>query len=249
MAHATCYKCCDPELTAAVKGKDSSFEGMRFRAKIVDVYDGDTIRCVFRWNGNLLQQKIRTIGYDSPEMKPLKSAPDRDAEKKAAHAARDALQQQIGGQTVFIRCGGFDKYGRLLATIFKPSGWLGREDGLNVNQWMIDNHYGVPYGGGTKAAFDPKGTHDALTPAARVGSAEEEAKRSHLTRPGTPYMSGAAHAGGVPHAVLDTYPHGAKAAALREKKAAAADHAWPRFAKEDAAAPSSIMYDHDLTAD
>ncbi len=153
LARASCHTCCDPELEAGVKGKDFSLDGQRFRAKAVDVYDGDTIRVQFRLSGTLYQMKARMAGYDSPEMKPSRSAPHREEEKKAAIAARDALYERIGGQMIYIHCGGFDKYGRLLVTVRKPCGFLGLKDGFNINQWMVAEKHGVPYDGGTKKPF------------------------------------------------------------------------------------------------
>ena len=58
-----------------------SFEGYECLAKIVDVYDGDTYTC-FKHNREIIKYKFRTYGYDSPEMKPLKSKPNREQEKK-----------------------------------------------------------------------------------------------------------------------------------------------------------------------
>ena len=132
----------DAELLEAVRGKDFSFKGERFAAKVVDVHDGDTCRVVFRFGGRLIQYVARLHGYDSPEIHPLKSKPNRDAEIAAAGAARDALAARTQG-LVEIVCGEFDKYGRLLVMMSK--------DGESVNDWMVANGHGVPYDGGKKA--------------------------------------------------------------------------------------------------
>jgi endonuclease YncB( thermonuclease family) len=137
LAHATC-------------GKDFSFAGQRFLAKIVDYYDGDTVRVAFEYGGQLIQYKARMAGYDSPEMKPLKSNPNREAEKAAAIAARAALIGKVGGALVYIECDEFDKYGRLLATVYLRDG---HENGENVNTWMVANGHGTPYDGGKKTPF------------------------------------------------------------------------------------------------
>lgn len=145
----------DIQLLAAKREKDFSFEGMRFLAKIVDYYDGDTVRVVFRFGGKLAQYRTRLVGYDSPEMKPPKSQPDRIQEIEAARTARKALiEKTLDHATelplVFIECGGFDKYGRVLITIYLRNN---DENGENVNDWMIQNGYGVAYNGGKKTAF------------------------------------------------------------------------------------------------
>ena len=48
-------------------------------------------------------------------------------------------------QLVYIKCGEFDKYGRLLGELR-----VNLEDDKSVNQQMIDNGYGYEYHGGTK---------------------------------------------------------------------------------------------------
>ena len=55
-----------------------------FDAKIVNVYDGDTCYAVFMLYNTPVKFKIRMNGYDSPEMKPLLSNPNRDKEKELA---------------------------------------------------------------------------------------------------------------------------------------------------------------------
>lgn len=143
----------DLELYAAEREADFSFEGQRFLAKIVDVYDGDTVRVTFRYAGKLTQYRARMAGYDSPEMRPPKTKPGRDEEVKAAHRAKDALISKLGDRIVYIGCGPFDKYGRLLVTVYARAGPGLTENGENVNQWMIANGHGVPYDGGTKIGF------------------------------------------------------------------------------------------------
>ena len=54
-----------------------------------------------------------------------------------------AISSGVGGSLVYIECGNFDKYGRLLVTMYA-------EDGENINEWMIKKGYGVPYEGGRK---------------------------------------------------------------------------------------------------
>ena len=140
----------EERLMAAVAGDVFSFAGQRFLAKIVDYYDGDTVTVAFEFNGRLIQYKARLVGYDSPEMKPLKTNPNRLAEKAAAAAARAALIGKVQGGLVYIECGEFDKYGRILVTAFLRAG---EENGENINEWMVAQGHGTPYDGGKKAAF------------------------------------------------------------------------------------------------
>jgi len=144
----------DHKLRHAEKTKKFSYQGMTVKAKMVDIYDGDTLTLVFRYRGELQQHSCRMMGYDSPEMKPLKSKPDREAEIEAAKAAKEALKELLERHTVVtVKCHQFDKYGRVLVTLWVPgrSGLFSCCGGdLNVNQWMIDQGYGYVYDGGTK---------------------------------------------------------------------------------------------------
>ena len=125
-----------------------SLDGQMKLCKVVDIYDGDTCRVVFNHNGHINKWNIRMNGYDSPEMRPSKSLENRLEIKKKAVESKNFLKSLIANspdQLVYLKCGGFDKYGRLLGELF-----INREDEISVNQQMIDNNYGYVYHGGTK---------------------------------------------------------------------------------------------------
>lgn len=137
----------DEDLTKAVLGEYFSFSGRKTQAKIVSVYDGDTCTAVFRLltnskNSPLIQYKIRMVGVDTPELKPLLSVPNRDQIMARAKEAKKAVEDKILNKIVTLDCQGFDKYGRILATI--------TVEGLNLNEWLIAQNYAVSYDGGTK---------------------------------------------------------------------------------------------------
>lgn len=114
-----------------------------FKAKIVRVYDGDTCFAVFFLNDSLVKFKIRMEGYDTPEIKPRLDIENRLDEIEKAKKAKQELERLILNQIVFLHCGGWDKYGRLLATIYT-------ETKINVNQHMIELNFGKEYYGGKK---------------------------------------------------------------------------------------------------
>jgi len=122
--------------------KNKSFIG-----KIVNIYDGDTCTIVIKNNGKLQKYKVRMNGYDSPEMKPKKNIVNRDQIKKNALEAKNALKNKINDKLIIIDCGDWDKYGRLLGTLYTIK--KGKKN-ININKWMIDNNYGYEYNGGTK---------------------------------------------------------------------------------------------------
>ena len=140
----------DYRLRNAIKADDFSYDGLLLNGRVVSVYDGDTLRIVFRYRGVLQQHSCRMLGYDSPEMKPPLKNKDRELEKDAALLAKAALEAQVT-QTPLIKveCHRFDKYGRILVVLYTRTRF-GRK-GYNINNYMLDNGYGVPYDGGTKA--------------------------------------------------------------------------------------------------
>ena len=127
-----------------------SLDGNFVECKVVDVYDGDTCKVVFPLNQKMYRWNVRLTGYDTPEMRPPRSQENRDQEINAARLARDFLKSKVmnDDQLVFIKCGEFDKYGRLLGTLF-----INQEDEVSVNDLMIQNGHGYAYDGGTKREF------------------------------------------------------------------------------------------------
>ena len=142
------------------------------RAKVVSCYDGDSFEAVMDLDGKLWRFDCRMLGYDSPEMKPLKTAANREAEKVAALRAKIALLSFLcdgvdivvsysnkmldecvkqNKKIVLLNCKEFDKYGRVLVEVGIPST---PADGANtVNNWMITNKFGYAYSGGTKKVY------------------------------------------------------------------------------------------------
>jgi endonuclease YncB( thermonuclease family) len=130
-----------------------SLEKLEIKAKIVKVYDGDTCYAVFILDNKPVKFKIRMNGYDSPEIKPLLSHPNRDKEIEAAKIAKSKLEELVLNKIVILECGKWDKYGRLLGTLYTLNtlNTLNKnKKDINVNDYMIKNNYGYSYDGGTK---------------------------------------------------------------------------------------------------
>ena len=104
------------------------------RAKVVEVYDGDTCTIVFYSNKELCHAKVRLLGIDTPEIKGK-----TEQEKAKAVVARDALSALILNQVVILSNTGIEQWGRILADI-----WL-RD--IHVNNYMLKEGHAVPYGG------------------------------------------------------------------------------------------------------
>ena len=133
---------------------------------VKSVYDGDTIVILVPMNirvfsniskelvdsnqpiSNQLDQiynyeiRLRLFGIDTPELKPLKSIPNREEHIKKANEAKNFLSQQILDKIVTIEFKENDKYGRPLGSIYL--------DNINLNNLMIEKGYAKIYSGGTK---------------------------------------------------------------------------------------------------
>ena len=125
-----------------------SLDGIKCWAKIVDCYDGDTCTIVIFLENKRIKYKARMKGYDSPEMKPLLNEPDRDEIKKNAIKAKNRFIELVGGinSIVWVECGKFDKYGRLLLVVYPKNS----TKCITVNEIMIQEGFGYSYDGGTK---------------------------------------------------------------------------------------------------
>jgi len=105
-----------------------------YKAVVVSVYDGDTIRCDvdLGFNTWIRNMTLRLYGIDSPEI--------RGEERPQGLKARDWLREELPvGTEVLIetirdRTG---KYGRYLAVVWK--------DGTDMNKKMIRKGYAEPY--------------------------------------------------------------------------------------------------------
>jgi endonuclease YncB( thermonuclease family) len=131
----------DADLVAAtLQPEDFSYCGLVVTAKILSVYDGDTLRAAFRTPAGIIQYKFRINGINAPEYKNIVNHHQQiDA---AGAAARNALVGKLSPY-VQITCGRFDKYGRILATIIT-------DDGTDISTWMVANGHAVSYFGGKK---------------------------------------------------------------------------------------------------
>ena len=154
----------DDEMIEKLKLTDNSIpdfciDGLCTLCKVVDVYDGDTFRVVFYRNKELIKMKVRGLGYNSPEIHPLHSNLNRNEEIKNAIKAKNRLLQLCGinidieknyskedirkllqdnTTLLYIEFGNFDKYGRVLATIYDNKE-------KSINQSLIDEKYAVCY--------------------------------------------------------------------------------------------------------
>lgn len=124
-------------------------------AKVVDVYDGDTITIIFQLGGMFFKDKLRLASVDAPEIKTRNAA-----EKAAAIRSRDWLKEQVLNKHIYVQFGREvkEKYGRLIGYVYPADAGPPVNNGpaLNVrtlNQQLIALGYAVEYDGGSKKPF------------------------------------------------------------------------------------------------
>jgi len=118
-----------------------SLEGHKSKAKVVYIYDGDTVHLVIEVFNQLFKWKCRIAHVDTPELRT------KDLhEKEMGYVARDKLKELMENKIVDVECFEFDKYGRLLVEI--------TVNGIKVHEWLISNGYAKPYEGKTKEKWN-----------------------------------------------------------------------------------------------
>lgn len=138
-----------------------NLNGKHFYAKILDIYDGDTITITIKIDGKYYRMNCRLHNIDTPELRS-----QDEKEKHAAKLARNHLIFLLTNQKVnldisrkeikqicfeknpvpLINCLEFDKYGRLLISIFVGS--------ICINEKMIEDGFAGQYSGKTKQHWE-----------------------------------------------------------------------------------------------
>jgi len=120
-----------------------SLDGYETSAKIVKVYDGDTVHAVFKMFDKYYKWNCRILHVDTPELRT------KDLEeKKRGYECREKLSALILDKIVLLNCSKFDKYGRLLVEITVP------ETGVKIHEYLISEGLANKYEGKTKEKWD-----------------------------------------------------------------------------------------------
>ena len=126
-----------------------TFKNREFDAKIVYVYDGDTIHVVFQVFGTYYRWNCRIMGVDTPELRTK-----NEKEKEKGYFVRDKVKEYFLNKIVKIKCDEFDKYGRLLIDVYLPKDIQDKKNSTFLSEWLIANNYAYAYNGGTKITWD-----------------------------------------------------------------------------------------------
>jgi endonuclease YncB( thermonuclease family) len=139
-----------------------SFDGIQSYARLVDVYDGDTITCVLNIFDNYYKLKFRLYGIDTMEMKEQNVQVKQkalEARKKVIdilcgdnnlpiNVSRNNIQEYLKNNIiiVWIECLNFDKYGRILCKAYNKE----NKNGNDVSSILLECNLAVKYDGGKK---------------------------------------------------------------------------------------------------
>jgi endonuclease YncB( thermonuclease family) len=125
-----------------------SLTSKSFDAKVIDVYDGDTITLAFEFGREVFQKRCRVKGVDCAEIRTRNKA-----EKATGLAAKARTTELVLGKIVRAVCdGNEDKYGRLLAEIYVLG--VGRLDCILIREGL-----GYAYHGEHKTKYEEWNPH------------------------------------------------------------------------------------------
>ncbi len=105
-----------------------------YKAKVVDVYDGDSITIEADLGFHVkMEMKLRLFGIDTPEL--------RGMERPQGLKARDFLRDLILEKEVYINSikDKQGKYGRYLATVYLEKD----KELININHYLVDSNHAV----------------------------------------------------------------------------------------------------------
>lgn len=130
--------------------KKFSFDGIVTYARVIKVYDADTITILFEYNGNIVKYNIRISGIDAPELKSK-----MDKEKELSKQGQKYVSDLILNTIIKVKFGDFDKYGRIIGEVMiltSPRSKNFKE--MNLSELLIEGGYVREYDGGHKQEWD-----------------------------------------------------------------------------------------------
>jgi endonuclease YncB( thermonuclease family) len=141
-----------------------TLSGIRTVARLVDVYDGDTVTCIFPiLKDNYYKFNLRLKGIDTAELKNtdliekqkalearhkiLTFCCDIDNYNLRQDCSRRDIQNYLNENNimVWVECFDFDKYGRVLANVYKEL------DCISLSELLLNAKLAYAYDGGKKA--------------------------------------------------------------------------------------------------
>ena len=146
-----------------------SLNNIKTLGKVVDIYDGDTCKIVLIINNILYKFNCRLTGLDTPEIKPQLTKCNRETEILEAYKCRNKLIQlstncdidlesnlkkkdctklfELNTKIITVICHEFDKYGRLLVSLYD------NDNEISYNDILINDGFAKKYDGKRKDGF------------------------------------------------------------------------------------------------
>lgn len=135
-----------------------NFDKVNMKAKVLRIYDGDTIICAFEYNNKYYKHKFRLRGIDTPEIKDgsmdafearntlikLITSCNIDINDKSSYQKINNLLK-TNNKYISINCFEYDKYGRILADIYVEDNNSNEQTLTNVNEYMLRNGLAKKY--------------------------------------------------------------------------------------------------------
>lgn len=147
--------------------KHFSLDGLFTKYRVVDIYDGDTCTCVITFKDSMYKFNVRLADIDTCEMKS-NDTKNKELAKKAKlilyqlitndmsdqniNISRKALRDKFNTNLclINIKCGKFEKYGRLLGWLYNTNNVNKSIVELSINHQLVREHLAYFYDGSTK---------------------------------------------------------------------------------------------------
>ena len=133
-----------------------SFQGLKCKAKVVKILDGDTVHVLIDYNNKIIRLVCRLFGIDTPEITKTPDSAKRARNRLlqlctncniALNDMMDSkvLNTMINTNTLLIEVEfmGKEKYGRELVKLYSTNKEC-------INDLLIKENYGYEYTGGKK---------------------------------------------------------------------------------------------------
>jgi endonuclease YncB( thermonuclease family) len=140
--------------------KKFTLQGINTYGKIIDIYDGDSIKCIIPLFNDYFIFDIRLNGIDTCEIhstndilrkKALEARkkvldildPDNNVDK---NASKKEIQEYLSKSNViaWVKCYDFDKYGRIMADMYK------HKESKSISDILLEQKLAYQYQGNTK---------------------------------------------------------------------------------------------------
>ena len=108
----------------------------KYKVKVIEVYDGDTITVAFKQSGKYYKKRARLIGINAPEIR-TKNKEEKDRGYEAKVRMEELTLNKLGNAVFY----GFDNFGRILISI---------DINGDVSKKMLNERFAIEFQGRVK---------------------------------------------------------------------------------------------------